>query len=90
MVCLQHMEKLVNWFTKKKYTNGELDGIFKLYFPCSNGEVSRYYEELKKKKSENDGIFKKLVSWVKGDLNPDQLPVTDNLRLDAIFFRWKT
>ena len=70
---------------QKKYTNGELDGIFKLYFPCSNGEVSRYYEELKKKKSENDGIFKKLVSWAKGDLNPDQLPVTDNLRLDAIF-----
>mgnify|MGYP004005348217 FL=1 len=47
---------------QKKYSNGELDGVFKLYFPCSNGEVSRYYDELKKKKSENDGILKKLIS----------------------------
>lgn len=74
---------------EKKYSNGELDGIFKLYFPCSNGEVSRYFDDLKKKKSENEGTFQKFVSWVKGDLNPNQLPVNDNLRLDANFLSGK-
>ena len=32
---------------QKKYTNGELDGVFKLYYPSSSSDVSRYFEKLR-------------------------------------------
>ena len=70
---------------EKNYSNDELNGIFKLYYPASHKEISSFFENYKGGKSSNKGLFKKVTSWFSNDTNLNNMESKNTIRMDANF-----
>ena len=70
---------------EKNYSKGELNGIFKLYYPCSKSEVSKYFDDVDDMKGNSDGLLDRLTSWASNNTDSSNSKTSKILRLDANF-----